>query len=274
MTKLVAQVALVPNGPHIDLAELTRVSAAIQKQIARDVSPIWCINATIDVISSLEQVPLSYWPIIIGGEELPEGVLGTHLSDDNQPYALVRNTTGWSLTASHECIEMLIDPFGNRFVAGQSPSPNQGRVLFLVEACDPCEGVENAYTVNDILVSDFYTPNYFDPQQVSGVRCDYTGSLTSPREVLSGGYLSWKNPQDGQYYQLQDIDGNEKIVSLGELARPRGSIREVIDHHPLTPKPIRQPLPRENRMLRIAEEKAWVTGQITARWAQELRRYF
>lgn len=273
MTKLVAQVALVPNGPHIDLAELTRVSAAMQKQITRDVSPIWNICATVDAICSLEQVPLGYWPIIIGGEEFPEGALGIHLNDDNQPYALVRNTAGWSLTASHECIKMLVDPFGNRFVASQSPSPNQGRVLFLVEACTPCEGAENAYTVNDILVSDFYTPNYFDPKKVAGVRYDYTGNIETPLEVLSGGYLSWKNPQDGQYYQLQDIDGNEKIVSLGEL-RPRGSIREVIDYHPLTPKPIRQPIPHETRMLRMAEERAWATGRITARWAQELRKLF
>ena len=85
MTKLVAQVALVPNTPQIDFAEVTRVSAALQKQITRDVSPIWDLNATVDAISSLEQVPLGYWPIIIGGEELPEGALGVHLDNHNQP---------------------------------------------------------------------------------------------------------------------------------------------------------------------------------------------
>ena len=169
----------------------------------------------------------------------------------------------WIITINH-----------SRFVAGQSPSKNQGRVLFLVEACDPCESADNAYTINDILVSDFYTPNYFDPQQVSGVRYDYTGSIKSPYEVLSGGYLSWRNPQDGQYYQLQDVDGNAQIATLGEMARPHGSIREAIDHNPLTPKTLRHPISRESRRLRVAQDNAWATGQLTALWAQELRRQY
>ena len=37
----------------------------------------------------------------------------------------------WSLTASHECLEMLADPFGNRLIAGDSPKPDQGRVQIL-----------------------------------------------------------------------------------------------------------------------------------------------
>jgi hypothetical protein len=41
MSKFVAQIAFVPNTPHIEFAEITRVSAAIQKQVTRDLAPIW-----------------------------------------------------------------------------------------------------------------------------------------------------------------------------------------------------------------------------------------
>ena len=88
----------------------------------------------------------------------------------------------WSLTALHEMLEMLADPFGNRLVPGQSPKPDQGRVEFLVEVCDPSEADEFGYTVNDILVSDFYTPHFFDPVKADGVRYSFTGAITEPRD--------------------------------------------------------------------------------------------
>ena len=55
---LVRQVALVPEGVDIDLAEIARVAAALQKQVTRDFSPLWQVNATVDGFASLEDVPL------------------------------------------------------------------------------------------------------------------------------------------------------------------------------------------------------------------------
>ena len=274
MTKIVAQVALVPNTPHVDFAEITRVAAAIQKQMTRDVSPLWDVDATVSAISNLEQVPLGYWPIIVGGDELPENKLGIHLDEHNQPFTLIRNTTGWSLMASHACIEMAINPFGNHLVVGQSPSQNQGRVLFLFNPCEPCASADNGYTINDILVSDFCTPHYFDSQQMLGTKYDFTGNIKLPGEVLPGGYLSWRNPQDNQYYQLQNVVGTAKIVSLGEISHPRNGLREAIDQNQQTPKIFHQSISRESRRLRAAEDHAWATGQITARLAQDLRRQY
>ena len=54
---LVRQVALVPEGVDIDLAEIARVAAALQKQVTRDFSPLWQVNATVDGFASLEDVP-------------------------------------------------------------------------------------------------------------------------------------------------------------------------------------------------------------------------
>jgi len=61
----VRQVALVSEVADIPVKEVTRISAALQKQVTRDFAPIWQAPATVDGFPALEDVPLGYWPVII-----------------------------------------------------------------------------------------------------------------------------------------------------------------------------------------------------------------
>src|SRR5260370_6134230 len=118
---------------------------------------------------------------------------------------------------------MLVDPSGNRTVASNSPKPDQGRVLILVEACDPSEAAVFGYSVNGVLVSDFYTPQFFDPVPVDGVRYSFTGAITEPRQVLDGGYLCWWDPQTKHVFQLFVNRARQRIavrVPLPDRFRP------------------------------------------------------
>ena len=134
---MLKQVAIVSQTTKININELTMVSAAIQKQVTRDLAPAWNIEASVDSFESLETVPLGYWSVIIK-DDIPYDAGGIHLNKQNgQPYALVRYSDDWPLTTSHEALEMLVDPSGNRTIATNSPNPDQGRVLALVEVCDP-----------------------------------------------------------------------------------------------------------------------------------------
>ena len=133
---LPVQVALVSNTRRTAPADLAHVAAALSKQAARDLAPLWAITATVDAFPSLRSVPAGYWPIVI--VDHVEGAAGFHLDRNGRPYALVEYSDSWSLTASHEALEMLVDPFGRRTAAGRSPESGQGQVEFLVEACDPC----------------------------------------------------------------------------------------------------------------------------------------
>jgi hypothetical protein len=224
---LTHQVALVSETNKIPFGELARVSAAIQKQIVRDVAPIWNVQATIDAFEKLEDVPIGYWSIIIKENIGAAHLSGLHLDQNGQPYALVNYNASWSLQASRLCIEMLIDPFGNRLVAGQSPNNQQGRVLFLVKPCSPCQAAAYAYTSNGVLVSDFHTPNYFDPIGSKGVRYSFTGAITEPKEVLPNGYLTWYEPVTGEWWQMLYFDKQVSYRSLGKL-NVQGSIRPAI----------------------------------------------
>jgi hypothetical protein len=178
-----------------------------------------------------------------------------HEDKNGQPFALVQFSDDWPLTASHETLEMLADPFGNRVVAGKSPKPGQGRVNFLVEVCDPCEDRQFAYTVNGVTVSDFYTPHFFDPLSESTVRYSYTGALKGPRKILRGGYLSWGVPETNEWFQMIWFDTAKPVFrSLGVLStKITGSLRATIDR--LTPTPLETTrLPAKSPLMAAARD--------------------
>lgn len=204
---LIRQVALVAKTKRVAPNELMRVGAALQRQVTRDLSAIWNVQATVDSFTSEADVPLGYWKIRVMDKLPDKGAGGFHFDDNGQPEADVLWSPAWSLAASHECLEMLVDPFGKLTQSGPSPKSGQDRVNFLVEVCDPCEAPAFAYTINtgtanEIAVSDFYTPEYFSPVKSLGVRYSFRGSIRAPRQVLPGGYLSWWNPADKHIWQL------------------------------------------------------------------------
>ena len=226
---LIRQLALVSETKKVSFSAISRVCAALQKQATRDLAPIWEVKATVDSFSKLEDVPVGYWPIIVTEQNLGNAA-GVHQDQQGQPFALVRYSDGWSLTASHECLEMLVDPFGNRVNAGPSPMKTQGRVEFLVEVCDPSEDTPFAYRVNGIVVSDFYTPHYFDPTKANGVRYSFTGAIKAPRQVLKHGYLSWHEPVSDHWFQETFFTGSKsKFRDIGVITAQAGeNLRALI----------------------------------------------
>jgi hypothetical protein len=232
MSALTRHLALVSESKRVSIGDVMKVAAALQKQAIRDLAPIWEISATVDAFEKLEHVPIGYWPMIVKDDIKQRGAAGIHLDTDRQPFALITaadDLNGWSLTASHECLEMLVDPFGDRLIAGDSPAQGQGRVQFLVEVCDPSEAANFGYSVNEILMSDFYTPRYFDPIRGDGVRYSFTGEIHRPREVLRGGYLSWHDPISDHWFQLIFFGGAPSVRDIGILDAKGGSLRSQID---------------------------------------------
>lgn len=254
---LTISVALVSEVEDHDPSDVSRVTAALQRQAIRDFRPIWDVEATVDSFPTLEDVPIGYWPMMVRTDIETEGAAGIHLDKDGQPFALITMSDSWSLTASHELLEMLADPFGNRVVPGQSAKPDQGRVEFLVEVCDPSEADEFGYTVNDILVSDFYTPQFFDPVTAEGVRYSSTGAVTEPRTIRRGGYLSWHDPVGDHWWQQTWFSGADpEFRDLGVFdARADGrSLRAWIDSQTEHPG-IDRGLARSSAMLQTAVDR-------------------
>ena len=222
-------VALVSLTDGVDIASVTRVCAALQKQVLRDLAPLWGVSATVDPFVELEDVPLGYWPMIVDDDIRASGVEGIHQDQDGQPFSLIQAGPTWSLTASHECLEMLVDPYGRRMQAGDSIKPGQGRVEYLVEVCDPCETLEVSYTVNGVVVSDFYTPSYLNPVGHPGETYSFTGAIAGPHQVLKGGYLSWVDPPTRHWWQAVFFAEELEFRDLGALPGVGGNFRAAID---------------------------------------------
>jgi hypothetical protein len=230
----IQSVALVTESNKVSSSDLMKVSSALQKQATRDLAPIWEVNASVDPFDKLEDVPDGVWPMIIMDDIGFPGAAGIHLDRDGQPFALITAATEldrWALTASHEMCEMLVDPFGKKQVTGDSPKPGQDRVSFLVEVCDPSEAADFAYSVNGILVSDFYTPHFFDPVKAEGVRYSFTGHITAPRKVLRGGYLSWTDPVSNHLWQemFPINQPSSDFIDRGPVPADLASLRLYVD---------------------------------------------
>src|ERR1700747_3255210 len=100
-------IGLVAETDQISASELTRVAAALQKQVTRDFEQIWGVQADVSAFAKLEDVPIDYWPVIVQDDINTPGAAGVHEDQNRQPFALVQFSNEWSLTASHETLEML-----------------------------------------------------------------------------------------------------------------------------------------------------------------------
>jgi hypothetical protein len=269
---LIQNLALVSEIENHDPSDLSRVAAALQRQATRDFAPIWDVSATLDAFPRLEDVPVGYWPMIIVPDV--QGAAGIHLDKDGQPYALIEMSDSWSLTASHEMLEMLADPFGDRLVPGPSIKRGQGRVEYLVEVCDPSEAAEFGYTVNDILVSDFYTPRFFDPVRSVATRYSFTAAVERPRQVLRGGYLSWHDPMSDRWWQQVWFGARKEYRDLGvfDLAQ-HGSLRAFIDSKTEHPG-IDKGLPKSDSSLRAAVRAGKETAKSATSKAESWREQY
>jgi hypothetical protein len=232
---LTTQVALIDNTGILAVADVAAAASAIAIQVTRDLSQFWPVSATLQVLPESAGVPPGVFPVYLVAN-LPVGEGGVHLAGNNQPYANVEVGDGWTIAASHEVCEMLVDPSTNKMQAAPAIQVTQGVVQdadgiveYLVEVCDPSEGADYGYSINGIAVSDFYTPHYFDSVTTSGVRYSFTGAITAPRQVRKGGYLSWKDPASNAWSQLDYVNFDPpSIVPLDVPAGTR-SFRESVD---------------------------------------------
>jgi hypothetical protein len=215
-------IALVSEIKATSKTDLVQIAAALQKQVAKDLRPIWNIDATVEVFNTLQDVPRAYWPIIIKKETGFVGVGGIHSIKDAQPFAVVAYNTDFdrlTFAISRQLVAMLVDPSGNRVISAPSPNPvdNGKTVDVLVEIVTPMQGKEYGYRIDGVLVSDFVTPAFFDPSQTKGSSFSFNNAVKEPLSILNGGFLSWVDRETKQVWQSTWFDGSKpKFRNLGK----------------------------------------------------------
>jgi hypothetical protein len=193
-------VALVDTTGTIAASELAEVAGALNEQVQADFAPAWHVAAT---VGAYPAAPPGTWRIDLVHQAGDAGTLGFHADANHQPFAKVALDAGrWTITASHELLEMLGDPWGNR-LHGAAPPPGwkgtSRRVRYLLELCDPCEAFN--YEVGGVAVSDFVIPPFYRSSRRNATGYSHTGRLTEPLQVADGGYMSFLDPADGHVWQ-------------------------------------------------------------------------
>jgi hypothetical protein len=123
------------------------------------------------------------------------GALGYHeLTEQGLPISRVfaksdiQYHLSWSVTTSHELLEMLVDPDINLTAFIQET--NTTGVLLSYEIADACEDDVFAYPINGVMVSDFVYPPWFESFRApNSTKFDHMGKITAPFQLLSGGYI-------------------------------------------------------------------------------------
>jgi hypothetical protein len=233
------EIGLIDTTGTVDPKKLSAAVAALNIQMTQHLRQYWSIApaATVRLLANDEPIPLGVWPIRLVKElKLKEGGFHT-TTHSNQPYAKVvvtQRNDDWTIEASHEALEMLVDPGGNRLQVAQAINLNgqqiyddTGEFEYLVEICDPCESF--AYQIGGIKVSDFILPDFYDTTGFSAGRYSFAGNIKAPRQILPGGYITWIHPKTSEIRQMIWLNpkGHPTVRSVGHITG--SSIRMHVD---------------------------------------------
>lgn len=181
--------------------------AALQKQVDNDFFPVWGVDTELTIISKGTQPPAGSWWLVILDDTDQANALGYHdLTTEGLPIGKVfaasdlKAGTSWTVTASHELLEMLADPNINLTVFVQND--NTAGTLYAYEVCDACEDDSLGYMIDNILVSDFIYPAWFESFRTEGsTQFDRQNKMQKPFQLLSGGYIGTFNVAAGTGWQ-------------------------------------------------------------------------
>ncbi len=198
------------------------VKSALQKQVSDDFFPAWNVDAQV----TFEQNPRpgSWWLVILNYTD-QSNWFGYHVTEAGLPLAKVfaqtieRGGCNWTVSVSHELLEMLADPDINRMVCDSSfdptrlPTPGEKSArFFALEVCDPCASDNDGYPIGTHKVSDFILPSWY--QKESKGPFDKHNKILQPFALSDGGYVGRYSNEDGW-----------QLIAGGKMAPYRDDIK-------------------------------------------------
>jgi len=209
--------AKTPLGVGLDA-----LIAAMQTYVNQYVAPVWGTPAKL--IKTADFVKDAWAMVFLDDADAP-GALAYHdLTPDGLPLSkiFVKTTIDdgelVSVSASHELVEMLVDPAINMMTTG----PN-AKLMYAYESADPVEAL--SFNVNGIAMSDFVYPAYFEGFRKPGsVKFDHLDKVNRPFQILAGGYqIIFKN---GKWTQIHGSVAQKKRFKREDRRGHRSETRK------------------------------------------------
>ena len=236
-------ISVVNRAPSVSMEEAQRVIRAINRQLREDFRPYWQKHARLRlegdagaggnehligelrgdaVLYLLDEVDendaLGYHDVNHRG--IPHGFVFTKLSEElGEP---------WSVTLSHEAIELVGDPEVNLYAMGPHPTAPERSVLHWYELCDAVQS--QTYEIDGVQVSNFLLPLYFTAnEEFTGRHNDFLGARDAGGlrsfGVAPGGYLGFFDPATGK---TETYTADEAASRRLTARRAAGSTRRTL----------------------------------------------
>jgi hypothetical protein len=232
------------NGKITDEA-LQHAIRAINRQIDEDFAPYWSLGATLRLEGRSSKTPGRQSLADLRGDAIlylwdkvnVEDALGYHDTNNRGiPYGFVftelakQLKESWTVTLSHEAIELIGDPEVNLLVAGPHPSKPKADVFYWYELCDAVQA--ETYKIDGIEVSNFLLPLYFTGGDETGGRNDFLGQAHNGKTLQSfgvnpGGYIGYFNPASGEHETFAQRGDKKAAQRLAVKQKAQGARRSV-----------------------------------------------
>jgi phospholipase C len=240
-------ISIVNRSKTITVAQVLDAVRAINRQITEDFEPYWSFGAMLRLEGSVgKQADKLRMPEMRGDAILylsdktdVADALGYHEANFRGiPYGFVftdlckQLKENWTVTLSHEALELVGDAQGNLLVQGPHPSNPGKEVFHWFEMCDAVQS--QTYQIDGIEVSNFVLPLYFTPEEQKGSRNDFLGTLTAGKGLRSfgvspGGYVGYYDPQTcthETYSAPDDAEAQQRIKIKNQHKVGRGYLRK------------------------------------------------
>ena len=244
-------ISVVNLSAEISDEEAQLVLRAINRQISEDFQPYWGMSGSMRLEGRAGEAPQRENPPELRGDAVVylwdeadvDGAIGYHEENDaglpcGFVFTQIAQDIGepWSVTLSHEALELIGDANVNKLAAGPHPGDPDRWVLHWYEMCDAVQS--DKYTVDGVVLSNFVLPLYFTPGEQTAGRNDFLGRRTGNEPTLQsfgvnpGGYVGFFDPETGQHDTFSmsvDAEGTEiarwRLAVKEQLGLSRRSLR-------------------------------------------------
>lgn len=240
-------ISIVNRSKIINDEQIQTAIRAINRQIAEDFEPYWSFGATLRLEGAVGARTNKQTLADLRGDAIlylsdvadVADALGYHDTNFRGiPYGFVftelcaKLKESWTVTLSHEAMELLADAQSNLLVQGPHPETPEREVFHWFEMCDAVQS--QTYAIDDVEVSNFVLPLYFTPEEQEGGRNDFLGRLQKGKGLKSfgvspGGYIGFYDPQTSShitYAAAGDKKAQARIALKNVVQAGRGYLRK------------------------------------------------
>ncbi|MEY2631400.1 MAG: hypothetical protein RIR00_54 [Pseudomonadota bacterium] len=239
-------ISIINRSASLPDIELQTAIRAINRQIREDFQPYWSFGATLRlegaIGSTADTVNLPDMRgdavlYIVDAADTSEAY-GWHFRNNSGiPYGFVfldlckKLGENWTVTLSHEALELIGDAQVNMLVSGPHPANPDHQVFHAFEMCDAVQA--ETYLIDGVEVSNFVLPLYFTSGNETGGRNDFlgnthNGSSLSSFGISPGGYVNFFDPATGKYdsyFAKSDKKAEKRLKAKAKYEAGRGQMR-------------------------------------------------